>query len=350
MIEIPTAPRVFRPAHTYGEPIRRPVCLRLGLSRRLAGFTIVELLVVITIIGILIALLLPAVQAAREAARRMSCANNFRQVGIGLHNYHSAHECFPPGKLLWVAGYTPCTTPGGSAYYVGWGWTSHILPYIEQQAVYDQFDFSKPSCTMDMTPNASGSSNFQVCATRIPAYLCPSDPQNGELVAETSTGKNGENDDEDHRETNIVGVSDPLDCWCDGGDSLPKEYPVALGMMAERRGAQVSDVKDGTTNTFMAAEYTGGGRGSYKGLGWPTGGVIDMSNGINGPYTLPGGGAYAYYGPHAAGASSFHPGGCHCLMVDGSVQFLSQNMPAGGTETVLYALTTRAGGETNVSY
>jgi prepilin-type N-terminal cleavage/methylation domain-containing protein/prepilin-type processing-associated H-X9-DG protein len=327
---------------------------RLALPRHRA-FTLVELLVVITIIGILIALLLPAVQAAREAARRMSCANNFRQVGIGLHNYHASKGCFPPGKLLWVNGYPGCSTAPGSGYYVGWGWTTHILPYMEQGTVYDMFDFKKPGCTMDMTPNGSGPSNFKVCATRITPYICPSDAQNGEMIVETSTGQNGANPDEDHRSTNVVGVSDPANCWCDSGRSLPKEYPIASGLMAERRGATASDVKDGMSNTLIAAEYTGGGLHTYRGLGWPTGGVIDTSSGINGPYTLPGKGTYNWYGPQAAGASSYHPGGCHFLFADGSVQFLSENISSGvptpgQRPSVLYSLTTRAGGETNTTY
>ncbi|MCD4727049.1 MAG: DUF1559 domain-containing protein, partial [Pirellulales bacterium] len=91
------------------------------------GFTLVELLVVITIIGILIALLLPAVQAAREAARRIQCANKFHQVGVAMHNYHTAHECFPPGSMHWddiVSGDPNCgpnPLPLGPSHYTGWG-------------------------------------------------------------------------------------------------------------------------------------------------------------------------------------------------------------------------------------
>ncbi len=108
--------------------------------RRQHGFTLVELLVVIAIIGILVALLLPAVQAAREAARRMSCSNNSKQIGLALHNYHDIHKCFP--KIVWGA-------PDRPEYEIGFlpqayhhTWITTILPFMEQQPLYDQIDFT----------------------------------------------------------------------------------------------------------------------------------------------------------------------------------------------------------------
>ena len=99
------------------------------------AFTLVELLVVIAIIGILIALLLPAVQAAREAARRAQCTNNLKQIGLGLHNFHSTHETLPQGAPF-SPGATGGVVPGGT-------WCLLILPFIEQQELYDQLDLSK---------------------------------------------------------------------------------------------------------------------------------------------------------------------------------------------------------------
>ncbi|HEX3598638.1 MAG TPA: DUF1559 domain-containing protein [Lacipirellulaceae bacterium] len=122
------------------------------MKRRSAGFTLVELLVVIAIIGILVALLLPAIQAAREAARRNQCTNNLKQLGIGFHNYESAYKGFPPRR--WSA---------ADQGYTGWG--TFILPYIEEQSIYDRynfkFDFYDPV-------------NKDVVETKLPMFICPS--------------------------------------------------------------------------------------------------------------------------------------------------------------------------------
>ena len=311
-------------------------------SYKSSAFTLVELLVVITIIGILIALLLPAVQAAREAARRMQCANNFKQAGVALHNYHAAVGSFPPGMMLYLAKSHASCGPKPSGNYVGWGWTAHILPYIEKQALYDQFDFGEWSPSL--TQNVSGHSNFEIGGTRISAYLCPSDPQNGELILYGSGCQNGTHPDEDLRITNMFGVSDPIDWTCD--TLWPKQYPLIRGIMGERRSARIADVHDGTSNTLLIGEYTGGGPNSHQGQPWILGGLMDTRDGINGPFSIPGG-----YPPGPSfnqrwcGASSYHPGGCHFLLADGSVQFLSDELASGTPGTVLYALTTREGGE-----
>jgi prepilin-type N-terminal cleavage/methylation domain-containing protein/prepilin-type processing-associated H-X9-DG protein len=136
------------------------------MTRRTA-FTIIELLVVITIIGILIALLLPAVQAARESARRLQCANNLKQIGLALHTYHDAIGSFPPGNINRGAGMCPGSAEPVRSYSTQFGnWLIAILPYIEQGALYEQYD--------NHYPNESPQ-NRLVRETTVAAYVCPSD-------------------------------------------------------------------------------------------------------------------------------------------------------------------------------
>jgi len=132
------------------------------------GFTLVELLVVIAIIGILVGLLLPAVQQVREAARRVQCQNNLKQIGLALLNYHEAHQRLPAG---WIA--------GADAGVPGWGWMSWILPYIEQSAIYDQIKFSG---------NIELPAHLAARTTPISLLLCPSSPVAGEPVFELTGG------------------------------------------------------------------------------------------------------------------------------------------------------------------
>jgi prepilin-type N-terminal cleavage/methylation domain-containing protein len=141
---------------------------RLKHTSRKSGFTLVELLVVITIIGILIALLLPAVQAAREAARRMQCSNNFKQVGLALHNYHSVKGCFPAGDYYYVY-----STPSSTSFC--FGWSTYLLPYMEQEGLYNNIDFGGQwGYATSTLKSGQGMSNLAVSATIIPGYLCPS--------------------------------------------------------------------------------------------------------------------------------------------------------------------------------
>ena len=283
-------------------------------NQKSTGFTLVELLVVITIIGILIALLLPAVQAAREAARRMQCANNFKQVGLAMHNYHAVKGCFPPGMFN-----------GGGIY----GWGVFVLPYMELDGLYQMYDFNSGYWTGTPT-----SGNRRVTGMSIPAYLCPSDPQGADQVGYSSdpsylAGR-----------TDMAGVSDSVD-WSIGsaGISTPEKFPAVDGVLGADVPCTIADIKDGTSNTLMIGEVTGEGVGTQQGHFWTSYDLLDTANGVNGADTVPGGSYPPINGRYLTGFASFHPGGCNFALADGSVSFISQNV----AQAVLAALTTRDG-------
>ncbi|MHC5541104.1 DUF1559 family PulG-like putative transporter, partial [Singulisphaera rosea] len=130
------------------------------------GFTLIELLVVIAIIAVLIALLLPAVQAAREAARRIQCTNNLKQIGLGLHNYHQTNDCFPPGF------FRQRNSKGALVGNEDFSTHARMLPFVEQQALYNAANFSI-GCYNDPVVDEV---NSTVTQTRVSAFLCPSSP------------------------------------------------------------------------------------------------------------------------------------------------------------------------------
>ena len=288
------------------------------------AFTLVELLVVIAIIGILIALLLPAVQAAREAARRIQCANNFKQVGLALHNYHATHNKFMPGMY---------TLGGGIPHW--FSWSAFLLPYMEETSVYEQFNFDDPHY---FSAGKTRLANAQI----INGYLCPSDAQGGEWVNTGSENAGEPNPLDDSAYANMAGVGDHLDWTVDR--IWPRSLDAASGMMAANTGCSIRDVSDGTSQTLMIGEVTGAGPGTHQGFFWSCWNLADTSDGINGLYTVVGGewpDPLGFGGFRVAGFSSFHPGGCHFTMVDASVQYLNEDI----SRDVLDALTTRAGGE-----
>jgi prepilin-type N-terminal cleavage/methylation domain-containing protein/prepilin-type processing-associated H-X9-DG protein len=335
-------------------PTGRPA--RSAAVRCRRAFTLVELLVVIAIIGILIALLLPAVQAAREAARRIQCASNFKQVGVALHNYHTAHRTFPIGMIMWHPSHSPasCGPPiQPPKYYAGFGWAAYILPYLEEEAVYDMFDFVQDN----PVPEGPGYNYFEPGGNReagqmrVDTFLCPSDPQGGELVSCCSW--DNPNTMEDLRQTNMAGVADSMDYSCDG--IWPYQYNVTnrhpapgggylntAGIFGERQPSRIDDICDGLSSTLMVAEVTGGGSGTHLAHFWIAWDFIATGDGINGPHSIPGGGDYtSLYTRSLCGPSSYHPGGCHFAMADGSVHFILAEI----SYDVLAALATRDGEE-----
>lgn len=299
-------------------------------GNRSRGFTLVELLVVIAIIGVLVGLLLPAVQAAREAARRMQCSNNFKQVGLAMHNYHDTHRVFPIGAGL----------SGGCSGHTGhhlFSWGVHILPFLEQGNLYDTITFEDSGHVVNLPANYTTDTLLQP----VEAYLCPSNPQSDKLVNSAfsallnSIGM---------PRTDMAGVADSRSwkCFSSGTEGF-RPRPDGNGLLFGYSKTKFRDIIDGTSNTLMVGEITGDhrtatGASTLNGTSYTVYDVYDTSAGINGPYTIPGGGPYAF---RPQGFSSFHPGGCHFVLADGSVRFLSENMDQG----ILSAVSTRAGEE-----
>jgi prepilin-type N-terminal cleavage/methylation domain-containing protein len=221
--------------------------LEFAMSPKRSAFTLIELLVVIAIIGILVALLLPAVQFAREAARRMQCGNNLKQLGMGLHLYHDATRRFPPGKGK--------SYPGEPAY-ARWSAQALVLPFMEQDPLYNsiKFDFA-PS-----TPGMGGvvafmpaysNVNLTACKSLIPNFLCPSD---GSSPSQEWPGQN-----------NYVGnqggfLCDRGDNGGGPGDTLPSE--INHGMFYFMSSVGMGSITDGTSNTVGFSERLRGRGGS----------------------------------------------------------------------------------------
>ncbi len=346
------------------------------MDRHREGFTLVELLVVIAIIGVLIALLLPAVQAAREAARKLQCSGKFQQVALAIQNYHSAKSVYPPGMFMWTErARSNCAAPPiaddplGNELYFGWGWATFILPFLEEQSVYDRFDFNR---TPKLPPRAQYAGlgygrgpSFKAGGTVLDIYLCPSDPHGSELVDCDPVGPcggtsssiprqhwNGRTDLEDMGPTNIVGVVGTGQWFCSNDLSGPRAF--ANGMFYNRSRLSSNDVTDGTSNTFLVGEVIADLPGRYNGFFWTTWTMMPNNIPINFAKSLiprfdrggdPAGqlvDGYAPWNDLRFSFASWHPGGCHFAMADGSVQFISENT----SDHVVKALSTRNGGET----
>ena len=315
-------------------------------TNRRIGFTLVELLVVIAIIGILVALLLPAVQAAREAARRMQCSNNFKQAALAMHNYHTANQTLPMGMAFHS---DSATCPGfPSGFYYGWGWHVALLPYIEQQNIYDEIDFTSGGSHLPGGREAMG--------YVIEMYICPSD-SNGDRWTECCSSYNiGPNPTDDVRVTCMAGVADSHDHYCAAYRAGKTD---ANGVLFNLSSVRIDDIRDGTSNTLLIGEVTGGmgshpSQGTtYLGYTWQNWAVQDTAQGINGPGSIPGGrddsvdpidgdGGNRHDELYdEVGFSSYHPGGAFFAFGDGSVHFISENI----NQVTLESLATRAGGE-----
>ncbi len=291
-----------------------------------SGFTLVELLVVIAIIGILIALLLPAVQAAREAARRMQCSNNLKQIGLALHNYADAFKSFPPGCIVsgssndpWAAALSTAT---GSSNLHGTSWILQVLPFMELTTLHNQWDFSK-----------SVTGNAVIAQNDLPAFYCPSRrsevTETARLINSSWTG--GGNDYgacAGAGKTFSTGTNRPFDT---SSTSDPYwQYAARRGIFTRNSGSRFNAIQDGTSNTIAVGEV--------QRLNDPTDTLKQSQDGwaVGGSATL----FSTYEGWQASGSTkvggmnneyfespgSVHSGGANFGIGDGSVQFLSENM------------------------
>jgi len=313
-----------------------PQCFR-KMHGRDRGFTLIELLVVIAIIAVLIALLLPAVQQAREAARRSSCKNNFKQVGLALHNYHDTHGLLPMGTALFGGNQSTatslgreCSTTSSSRHLLSWGVS--ILPYIDQAARYQNLDFVGNGGNALTNPV---NYTAQTLLGPVQTYLCPSNPQIDTVVNKNKAFSamlvNG------MPRTDIGGVADQVNWTCD--NTFPRTD--GRGLLYNLSRVRFANATDGLSHTLAVGEITGNANAStgLNGNSYAAYDIFDVSNGINGSLTIPGGATAFNFRPQ--GFSSYHVGGCHFTLGDGSVRFLSENINQG----TLNALATRSAGD-----
>jgi len=306
------------------------------------GFTLIELLVVIAIIAILVALLLPAVQQAREAARRTQCKNNLKQIGIALHNYHDTHKVFPPSRLnVGFIGWGGVPQGGPARYTNASGWTM-LLPYIEQANLYNLYNHNTAASWSYVyggyQPGAVAGDpniNYQVVKTVIAGFLCPSDP-NDKFY-------NSSNQYYSVSGTNPGGARTNYDFNAWYGEYYYQHYTERYLDSAQRPifstswSTDMAAIRDGTSNTAMVTEtirevWNGvppaWGHAHHVGIG------IDLSwYPINTWVYGPNDPAYLYMRKPGrlanwASAGSLHTGGCQVVLADGSVRFLSENMDA----------------------
>jgi len=286
------------------------------MTQRKLGFTLVELLVVIAIIGILIALLLPAVQAAREAARRSQCTNNLKQIGLALHNYHDTHNVFPPG------------------YVDGKGWlvTTFILPYVEQASLYDKLN------TRDAM-NLADATQLALARTVVPGYLCPSS-QETDPTQNTRLGVYNNGANRYIAVSNYLPVTGSGDIRCNSKD-ITSGAAAANGLFFDNSNIKMSHITDGTSNTFAFTERATDPKYTYwRGSVW-AGATIQQwgSNpwycGTNGYEAIRWFMVATRYSWSLINLTtwghpptSMHPGGCNFVMADGSVHFISETIDA----------------------
>jgi prepilin-type N-terminal cleavage/methylation domain-containing protein/prepilin-type processing-associated H-X9-DG protein len=326
------------------------------MARRRTGFTLVELLVVIAIIGVLIGLLLPAVQKVREAASRMSCTNNLKQLGLALHGYHGVNSQFPPAVVMPYGKLDDEGSTNSASSPFGPNWLVFLLPYIEQDNLFRLANPASYPGTTNVTDFGSYDLSWrQVRGTQIKSLVCPSDAGHSTLL----TDPNGRPLEGgwargNYAASNAAGDAD----HSLGGNPDPREDPfrgVSKGpVMAINYGARLTDITDGTSLTFMVHEVRVGvnaadRRGTWA-MGFPGASMVnggqrnnptpnnmrDDADEIEGcvNFWYPGIGTrdgmgcvnQADSGSEGAMARSRHRGGVNACFADGHVQFIKDSI------------------------
>ncbi|MBD3675056.1 MAG: DUF1559 domain-containing protein [Planctomycetaceae bacterium] len=304
--------------------------MRLASANRpRRGFTLIELLVVIAIIAVLVALLLPAVQQAREAARRSSCKNNLKQLGLALHNYHDTHFSFPPGYID--------QDSFGSFNFVNanqghWTWSASLLPFIDQAPLYNQLRVGTVTVSQAMT------NNLKLFTEGIVSFRCPSD-----TGAQVNQAAGNVRDIQDAN-GNFQSISTSNYVAANNSRSLRRNRNInpangAVGLFSRNSSTRFRDMTDGSSNVIAIGERSTrvGTIDTYAAVMF---GIKDTTgsganNAVDGAltdidlsYAL--GGALTRINQPIAiarqGFSSPHTGGCHFLMGDGRVRFVSENI------------------------
>ena len=313
------------------------------------AYTLVELLVVIAIIGVLIALLLPAVQKVRHAAMRISCANNLRQIGLALHNYHGDHEKFPAG----VQGQRPPTPYFENARNT---WLAYLLRYVEQDILARRYNYS-----VGFGPDESAEVNGPAFEAIIKLYQCPADE--GGTFTDPAHGTTGSR-------SNYVGCFSPDWGWVENGAPVDMTYqpgwqiPIPTHKVALfnfNRPRSIGSITDGTSNTVIASELLSGPSGTFdlRGVWWHEYGVMythHLTPNSSQPDEVEKGHCPTYCDSRKApivgdtpawklanfAARSRHPGGVNTLLGNGSVRFVNNSVNL----TVWQALASINGDET----
>ncbi|MEW4566089.1 DUF1559 domain-containing protein [Bremerella sp. JC770] len=329
--------------------------------RKNHGFTLVELLVVIAIIGVLIALLLPAVQQAREAARRMQCSNHLKQLALACHTYADSHKSFPSGVVGMISSWDKKTdrytgSDSGGPIARGewrggpdWAWTALVLPYMEQTAMHETLGVGRIDAIHAMTD-----ANVRAAISiPMPTFNCPSDPKPGDTTDRPSLKHTGVKDANETVYNNILALSNYVGNMGRGRDALTccsadRWFQMNFGEWAEgplnvNTNTRFRDITDGSSNSILIGErawsYNAGGTMITSGAGamyfaistkGPTQGhgasnALGMGgSGINGIY--PDSSLSAISLKASGNFSSAHPGGAQFALCDGSVRFLSENI------------------------